>query len=149
LTVNTGQPARRRTCSATLPVGELDADGCLFVRGRVKDVISAMGMKFFPQEVEAVLASHPRVADACVFAQPDARLGEVPHACVVTRGAPAGPRLEAELLAYCRTRLADFKVPGRIEFVDALPRTASGKVLHRNVRLPTETSRDQHRVGTP
>jgi acyl-CoA synthetase (AMP-forming)/AMP-acid ligase II len=72
------------------------------------------------------------VAGACVFARPDARLGEVPHARVVAR--PPGDRPpEAELLDYCRRRLAEFKVPQRIEFVESLPRTASGKVLHREV----------------
>jgi long-chain acyl-CoA synthetase len=113
-------------------VGELDGDGCLTLRGRIKDVISVLGLKFFPQEVEAVLTSHPRVAGACVFARPDARLGEVPHARVVARPSGAEPP-EAELLDFCRRRLAEFKVPQRIEFVDALPRTASGKVLHRDV----------------
>jgi long-chain acyl-CoA synthetase len=113
-------------------IGELGADGCLVLRGRIKDVISVLGMKFFPQEVEAVLASHPRVAGACVFARPDERLGEIPHARVVTR-ASGGRVSEVELLAYCRERLAEYKVPRRVEFVPALPRTASGKVLHRDV----------------
>jgi acyl-CoA synthetase (AMP-forming)/AMP-acid ligase II len=67
-----------------------------------------------------------------VFARPDARLGEVPHARVVARPSGAEPP-EAELLDFCRRRLAEFKVPQRIEFVDSLPRTASGKVLHRDV----------------
>jgi long-chain acyl-CoA synthetase len=111
-------------------VGELDADGCLFLRGRTKDVISVLGMKFFPQEVEAVLASHPGVESACVFARPDARLGEAPYAHVVPgpRGAPS----ERELLDFCKGRLASFKVPQRIEFVAALRRTGSGKVLRRD-----------------
>jgi long-chain acyl-CoA synthetase len=116
-------------------VGALDADGCLTLRGRAKDVISVLGMKFFPAEVEAVLASHPGVAGACVFARPDERLGEVPHARVVPRG--GGPT-EADLIAYCRERLAEFKVPQRIEFVGTLPRTASGKVLHRDLTQRVE-----------
>ena len=113
-------------------VGAAEADGCLTLRGRSKDVISVLGMKFFPQEVEAVLASHPGVAGACVAALPDARFGEVPGARVVPR-AGGDPPTEAELLDYCRERLAEFKVPRRIEFVGALPRTASGKVLHRDL----------------
>jgi long-chain acyl-CoA synthetase len=111
-------------------VGELDADGCLFLRGRTKDVISVAGMKFFPQEVEAVLTSHPAVESACVFARPDARLGEAAYARIVPRPA-AGAISERELLELCRGRLADFKVPQGIEFVDTLRRTASGKILHR------------------
>ncbi len=146
-------------------VGELDADGCLYLRGRVKDIISVMGMKFFPQEVESVLMSHPRVESACVLARRDDRLGEVPVARVVTKGrsenrlgpspfampceqkgtAPfsaddsrIGPSadsdghcLERQLLELCRKRLATYKVPERIEFVPSLPRTGSGKILHR------------------
>jgi long-chain acyl-CoA synthetase len=129
-------------------VGEQDADGCLFIRGRTKDVISVGGLKFFPQEVEAVLASHPGVAGACVFARPDPRLGEVPCARVVPRdpgNAPAAPRL----LEWCRKRLATFKVPQHIEFVDALPRTASGKVLHRDVAPPAPAGPDAPRPGAP
>ena len=109
-------------------VGELDADGCLFLRGRTKDVIDVLGMKFFPQEVEAVLLSHPDVAATGVYATRDARFGEVPAARVVARD-PGRPPSEAELVEHCRQRLAGYKVPQRIEFVDALPRTASGKVL--------------------
>jgi long-chain acyl-CoA synthetase len=111
-------------------VGELDADGCLTLRGRAKDVINVLGMKVFPQEVESALASHPAVEGACVFAAPDERLGEVPHAYVLPRAAPA-PGLEAELLAHCTARLAAYKVPQRIELVTSLPRTPSGKLLHR------------------
>jgi long-chain acyl-CoA synthetase len=114
-------------------VGELAADGCLFLRGRTKDLISVLGMKFFPQEIEAVLALHPQVAAACAYARPDDRLGEVPRARVVARGT-AGPSLERDLLALCRERLAAYKVPEQIEFVTELPRTASGKLLRREPR---------------
>lgn len=108
-------------------VGELTADGCLFIRGRIKEVISVAGMKFFPQEVEQVLLSHPQVRDACVFSQRDARLGEVPCARVVFKdGAEC---TESELLDYCKRRLAAYKLPQRIEFADNLRRTASGKVV--------------------
>jgi long-chain acyl-CoA synthetase len=112
-------------------VGEFSADGCLTLRGRCKDVINVMGMKFFPQEVEAVLTSHPSVESACVLAQPDERLGEVPWAQVVARYPDANGSLEADLLKLCRSRLAAFKVPERIVFVNVLRRTASGKVMRR------------------
>jgi long-chain acyl-CoA synthetase len=125
-------------------VGEVDADGCLFLRGRLKDVINVLGMKFFPQEVEAVLTSHPAVAGASVFARPDPRLGEVPEARVVLRPGLRARPSERELMAHCRQRLADFKVPQRIEFVEALARTASGKVLRRDPRPSVEASRDRH-----
>lgn len=112
-------------------VGELDADGCLFLRGRRKDVISVMGMKFFPQEVEAVLASHPAIAEAAVSASRHPRLGEVPQARVVVKPGAEQDGLEDELRQWCSRRLASYKVPERIELVEALPRTASGKILHR------------------
>lgn len=111
-------------------VGELDADGCLFLRGRSKDVINVMGMKVFPAEVESVLRGHPRVREACVFAQRHARLGEVPRAQVVADDVADGD-LGEELLRLCRDRLADYKVPDAIEFVGELRRTASGKLLRR------------------
>jgi long-chain acyl-CoA synthetase len=128
-------------------VGELDADGCLFLRGRTKDVISVLGAKFFPQEVEAVLLSHPAVAAARVFGRPDARLGEMPYAQVVARD-PAAPPAESDLLRYCRRRLAAFKVPQRIELCPDLPRTASGKVLHRVTSPTPETSHDDGHLRT-
>src|SRR5262249_52201085 len=98
-------------------VGELDADGCLFLRGRVKDVINVLGMKVFPQEVEAVLTSHPGVESAFVFPHADERLGEVPWARVVVREGGDAPPTEAELLEHCHGRLAGFKLPQHIEFV--------------------------------
>jgi acyl-CoA synthetase (AMP-forming)/AMP-acid ligase II len=88
-------------------------------------------MKFFPQEVETVLAEHPHVDSACVFANRDQRLGEVPQARVVLKEGPQRPSA-ADLQAWCRERLAEFKVPQRFEFVAELPQTASGKVLHRS-----------------
>jgi long-chain acyl-CoA synthetase len=118
-------------------VAAVDAEGCVFLRGRTKDVINVMGMKFFPQEVEAVLISHPGVKDACVLPVADQRLGEVPIARVIP--ADPGSRLsESELQEYCKKQLADYKVPQRIEIVEELWRTASGKVIHRN--SPTQTT---------
>jgi long-chain acyl-CoA synthetase len=113
-------------------VGELDSAGCLFVRGRIKDVINVGGMKLFPQEVEAVLLAHPAVASACVLPSPDERMGEVPMARVELQPGTAPAAVEEELLAICRQRLAAYKVPQRIELVASLKRTASGKVMHRD-----------------
>jgi long-chain acyl-CoA synthetase len=111
-------------------VASVDADGCVFLRGRTKDVINVMGMKFFPQEVEAVLISHPGVKDACVSPVADARLGEVPVARVIP--VESGERLsEADLQEFCKRQLANYKVPQRIEIVKELWRTPSGKVIHR------------------
>lgn len=120
-------------------VGSLDENGCLILRGRSKEIISVMGMKFFPQEVETVLASHPDVAGVSVFARRHSRLGEAAHASVVPKRGLKEGDLEARLRQYCRQHLASYKVPERIELVQSLPRTASGKVLHRS----------QERVASP
>ncbi|MCI0599331.1 MAG: acyl--CoA ligase [Beijerinckiaceae bacterium] len=112
-------------------VGEVDSDGCLFIRGRAKDVINVGGNKFFPYEVESVLASHPDVESASIFPYPDTRLGEVPHARVVVHSHAIQPPSERDLLAFCKKKLAAFKVPAEIEFVTAQPTTASGKIVRR------------------
>jgi len=112
-------------------VGHVDRDGYLFLRGRSKDVISVMGMKFFPQEVERVLATHPQVEAASVYGSRDERWGETVHACVVAKDLADLTDFERSLRQLCRQQLAAYKVPERIEFVAALPRTASGKILHR------------------
>lgn len=124
-------------------IGKIDADGCLFLHGRLKDVINVLGMKFFPQEVEAVLTNHPGIAGACVFASSHPRLGEVPEARVVFRSGLRVLPSEHELMAHCRQRLADFKVPQRIEFVETLAQTASGKILRRASRPPLEASHER------
>lgn len=111
-------------------IASMDADGFVTLRGRLKDVISVLGMKFFPQEVEAVLANHPAVEEAAVYARPDPRLGETPHARIRPRPGQPLPA-EHELIALCEKQLASYKVPRQIEFVAELPRTASGKLLHR------------------
>jgi long-chain acyl-CoA synthetase len=112
-------------------VGRLDRDGYLYLTGRTKDVINVMGMKFFPQEVERVLTSHPNVAAASVFSASDERWGNTVGARVVPLQRAEDNELASRLQAYCREHVADYKVPRQIEFVSALPRTASGKVLNR------------------
>jgi O-succinylbenzoic acid--CoA ligase len=107
-------------------LGRLDARGRLTVVGRKADTIVTGGENVAPAEVEAVLLAHPAVADAGVFARPDPEWGEAIAARVVLRdGAGTGPE---ELRAFCRERLARFKVPKAIELADALPRTSSGKL---------------------
>jgi acyl-CoA synthetase (AMP-forming)/AMP-acid ligase II len=85
-----------------------------------------------PLELEAVLATHPAVAEACVIAAPDARLGEVGVAAVQLK--PGARCTEAELLELCRARLAGFKVPRRVAFVADYPRTATGKIRRGALR---------------
>lgn len=118
-------------------VGRLDEEGYLYLLGRAKEVINVMGMKFFPQDVERVLASHPAVAAASVYAATDGRRGDKVHARIVPRQGEHNGHgtadLENQLRMFCKQRLAAYKIPDEIEFVARLPQTASGKVLHRAV----------------
>lgn len=112
-------------------LGEFDADGRLRIIGRRSDTIVSGGENVAPAEVEAVLLEHPAVADAGVFARPDAEWGERVVATVVLReGRSASP---VELQEFVGKRLARFKVPKEIDFSDSLPRTISGKLLRREL----------------
>jgi acyl-CoA synthetase (AMP-forming)/AMP-acid ligase II len=129
---SSGQPAEDRFVDGYLRTGDLgrlDADGFLWVEGRVSDMINRGGLKVFPDEVEEVLRRHPAVRDAGVAAVPDQRLGEVPHAWIVSDQ----PVDAAELAAWCRQYLAPFKVPTAFSTITALPRSDIGKLLRREL----------------
>jgi acyl-CoA synthetase (AMP-forming)/AMP-acid ligase II len=112
-------------------LGRVDADGFVWIEGRVSDMINRGGLKIVPQEVEEVLRLHPHVADACVAGVPDERLGEVPVAWV---RAAAGARPDPDALrGFARDRLAGYKVPVAVRFVDDFPRTEIGKILRREL----------------
>lgn len=124
--------------------GYLDADGYLYLHDRIKDMIVSGGENVYPAEVENVLMTHPGVADAAVIGVPDQRWGEAVKAVVVpTTGAGV---TEADLIGYARTRLGGFKLPKSVDFVDALPRTPSGKILKRALREPYWADADR-RIG--
>jgi long-chain acyl-CoA synthetase len=112
--------------------GYLDDDGYLFLTDRIKDMIVSGGENVYPVEVEEALAQHPDVAEVAVIGIPDERWGETVKALVVAR-AGSSPSAD-ELVAFARERLAGYKLPRSIEFVDDLPRTPSGKVLKRELR---------------
>jgi acyl-CoA synthetase (AMP-forming)/AMP-acid ligase II len=105
-------------------------DGFLYLVSRKSDVIISGGANIYPREVEDVLHLHPAVVEACVFGVPDPRWGESVAAAVVA----SVPVDAGELIEHCRAHIASFKKPSRIEFVDALPRNAYGKVLRRELR---------------
>ncbi|MBK7332923.1 MAG: AMP-binding protein [Betaproteobacteria bacterium] len=109
--------------------GCLDGDGYLFLTGRIKEIINRGGEKISPPEVDDVLLSHPAVAEAATFALPHPTLGEEVAAAVVLR--PGATVAKHELVAYAKSRLAYFKVPHVVHFLQAIPRTAGGK-LQRN-----------------
>jgi len=109
--------------------GRLDGAGNLTITGRLKDMYICGGFNVYPAEVEQVLARLDGVADSAVVGMPDPRLGEVGRAFVVPR--PGFALAEEDVLAFCRERLANYKVPRRVEFRGELPRNPSGKVLKR------------------
>lgn len=113
-------------------LGRLDERGRLEIVGRRSNTVITGGENVAPEEVEAVLEDHPGVAQAAVLGRPDPEWGEALVALVVGRDAEA-PDPQA-LRAHCRARLAAFKVPKEIEFVDRLPRTPSGKLVRRELR---------------
>jgi acyl-CoA synthetase (AMP-forming)/AMP-acid ligase II len=120
-------------------IGHLDADGYLYIDDRKKDMIVSGGENVATSEVERVLYECDAVLEAAVVAMPDERWGEVPRAFIVVR--PGQDIGEETLIAHCRARLAGFKTPKQVVFLDALPRNPSGKVLKRDLRdisLPTE-----------
>ncbi len=116
-------------------VGWMDEDGFLRITDRIKDVFMVGGFNVYPAEVERVLSGHPQVSDVAVVGVPDARMGEVGHAYVLPR--PGTHPTEAELIAFCRDVMANFKVPRHITVVEALPRTPSGKVQKFRLGSPT------------
>ncbi|MBO0902768.1 acyl--CoA ligase [Jiella sonneratiae] len=106
--------------------GRIDADGFLFLTGRLKEIINRGGEKISPREVDEVLMDHPAVAQVVCFAMPHDKLGEEVAAAIVLReGAKAG---EHEIRAFAATRLADFKVPRKLVFLDEIPKGATGKL---------------------
>jgi len=112
--------------------GRLDPDGYLTITDRLKDMYICGGFNVYPAEVEQVLARLDGVAESAVIGVADAKLGEVGRAYVVTRAGHAPDT--GEVLAFCRERLANYKVPRQVVFRDCLPRNPAGKVLKRLLR---------------
>ncbi len=121
--------------------GFFDKDGFLFIHDRVKDMIVSGGENIYPAEVENAVMAHPAVADCAVIGVPDDKWGEAVKAIVVLK---QGMQATAEdIIAFCKTRIASYKVPKSVDFVDALPRNPSGKVLRRELREPYWKGRDR------
>ena len=115
-------------------IGHLDKDGYLYIDDRKKDMIVSGGENVATTEVERVLYGHEAVLEAAVVGMPDARWGEVPRAFIVLKPGREGSVTPEALIAHCRARLAGFKTPKQVVFMDTLPRTPSGKVLKRELR---------------
>ena len=114
--------------------GYLDEEGYLYIHDRVKDMIVSGGENIYPAEVENVLFSHPSVADVAVIGVPDDRWGEAVKAIVVKK--PGQQITAEEIIAYARERIAHYKAPRSVDFIEALPRNPSGKILKRELRRP-------------
>ena len=114
--------------------GYLDEDGYLFIHDRVKDMIISGGENIYPAEVESAVYGHPHVAEVAVIGVPDDKWGEAVKAVVALK--PGAPRDPESIIAFARTRIAGFKAPKTIDFIDALPRNPSGKILRRELRAP-------------
>ncbi|MBW0101177.1 acyl-CoA synthetase [Pseudonocardia sp. KRD291] len=130
-----GQHPGHENWSTTGDVGYLDDQGYLFLTDRKAFMIISGGVNIYPQEVEDCLALHPKVFDVAVIGVPDPEMGEQVKAVVQpTDGVLDGPELADELLAFVRERIAHYKAPRSVDFVETLPRTATGKLVKHELR---------------
>ena len=114
-------------------LGYMDEDGFFFIVDRKKELIIRGGYNVYPREVEEVLYAHPAVAEVAVIGVPDDRLGEEVRAVIALKD---GQSLdEAEAIAYCKERLAAYKYPRSVQFIDALPKNATGKILKKELKV--------------
>lgn len=124
--------------------GIVDDEGFLYIQDRVKDMIVSGGENVYPREIEDVLFQYPGVADAAVIGVPDAKFGEAVKAVVVPKD---GETVDADkLIEFCRSKLAGYKQPRSVDFIDELPRNPSGKVMKKDLREPYWAGHDR-RVG--
>ena len=115
-------------------VGFMDEDGWFYLVDRKKDQINAAGYKVWPREVEDVLYGHPAVMEAAVVGVPDEYRGETVKAFVSLRQGDSAD--EQELIEFCKARMAAYKYPRQVEIIDEVPKTATGKILRRELREP-------------
>jgi long-chain acyl-CoA synthetase len=133
--------AQTRSADGTLStvgdMGYLDDDGFLYLTDRSTFMIIVGGVNIYPQECENLLITHPKVSDAAVFGVPNDDLGEEVKAVVQpVPGVAPGPELAAELIEFCRARLAHLKCPRSVDFTDNMPRLPTGKLYKRLLRDP-------------
>ena len=114
--------------------GYADDEGYIFIHDRVKDMIVSCGENVYPAEVENALFSHPDIADVAVIGVPDEKWGEAVKACVVLR--PDATLTQEDIITFARELVAGYKLPKSVDFVEALPRNPSGKILRRELREP-------------
>ena len=131
-------------------LGYLDADGDLFIVQRRSDLIISGGENIYPAEVESVLEQYPAITEACVVGIPDEQWGQQVAAAVTTLQPPSSAAdFSEELIAFCRQLLAGYKIPRKIIVLDALPQTASGKIMRNEVLKLLESPRPIESVPSP
>jgi long-chain acyl-CoA synthetase len=113
-------------------IGYMDDEGYLFIVDRKKDMIIAGGYNIYPRDIDEVLFEHPKIQEACAVGLPDPYRGETVKVFVVTK--PGEAMTEEEVTSYCREKLAAYKVPKLVEFMDELPKSTVGKVMRRQLR---------------
>jgi long-chain acyl-CoA synthetase len=113
-------------------VGFMDEDGYITIVDRKKDVIIAGGFNVYPKEIDELLITHPKILEVCTIGVPDAYRGETVKVFIVTK--PDQTMTAEEVIAFCKEKLAGYKVPKLVEFIDALPKSVVGKILRRELR---------------
>jgi fatty-acyl-CoA synthase len=115
-------------------LGRIDRDGFFYIADRLKRMINAAGYKVWPAELEATLYKHPAIKEVAIVSAPDARRGETVKAYVVLREDACGGVGEGEIISWCRAHMAAYKVPRQVAFLDALPRSGTGKIQWRTLQ---------------
>jgi fatty-acyl-CoA synthase len=121
--------------------GYMDEDGYLYIHDRIKDMIISGGENVYPAEVESAVCDHPDVAEAAVIGVPDDKWGEAVKAVVVMK--PGKTATATDIINFTRERIAGYKTPKTVEFIEALPRNPSGKILRRHLRDPYWAGKDR------
>ena len=112
-------------------IGYADEEGYFFITDRLKRMINASGFKVWPAEVESLMFRHPAIQEACIISTRDAYRGESVKAVVVLRAQAKGNVTEDDIINWCKEHMAAYKYPRVVQFVDALPKSGSGKVMWR------------------
>ncbi len=128
-------------------MGRVDEEGYFFMTDRLKRMINASGFKVWPAEVEALMFRHPAIQEACIIATRDAYRGESVKAVVVLREAHKGKVSEQDIIDWCRDNMAVYKIPRSVQFVDALPKSGSGKVMWRLLQEAESAALDAAKAG--
>jgi fatty-acyl-CoA synthase len=128
-------------------LGRRDEEGYFFITDRLKRMINASGFKVWPSEVELLLFGCPMVQEACVIGSRDAYRGETVKAVIVLRDAARGKTSEQDIIDWARDHMAVYKVPRRVQFVDALPKSGSGKVMWRALQEQEQAASQAQTAG--